>query len=369
MNLLVISTAALVQKEDGFYAYGPYIKEMNIWAAYSDTISFVCPVVKDPKDMLLARVNFPISKIYRTKDFNLLSVRGIFRGVFFAPYNLLVLFVAMVGAGHIHLRCPGNLSLMGCLVQIFFPLKKKTAKYAGNWDMNAKQPLSYRLQKQILSNTWLTRNMQVMVYGEWEKTTVNIKPFFTASYFEKDKIQTIRSLQGVIRFVFVGTLSNNKNPLEALLIVHDLMRRGLSVSLDFYGEGQDRRRIEKYIEENNIKNVTLHGNSSEDKVKLAYQDSHFLLLPSDSEGWPKVVAEAMFWGCIPAVSPVSCVPYMLGEGSRGILLSRNIAKDAELIEQAIRSSEDYFKMSNQAMQWSRMFTMEEFENQIKSLLK
>src|SRR5690606_34200508 len=49
-------------------------------------------------------------------------------------------------------------------------------------------------------------------------------------------------------------------------------------------------------------------------------DSHFLILASKSEGWPKAVAEAMFFGCILIVTPVSCVPWMLNYGSRGILI-------------------------------------------------
>jgi len=72
----------------------------------------------------------------------------------------------MVQADYIHLRCPGNMGLEA-LVQMLFPNKPKTAKYAGNWNPKSKQPWSYRLQKWILSYTFLTQNMQVLVYGEW----------------------------------------------------------------------------------------------------------------------------------------------------------------------------------------------------------
>jgi hypothetical protein len=65
-----------------------------------------------------------------------------------------------------------------------FISKKKTAKYLGNWDPKAKQPFTYKLQRWILSNTFLTRKMQVLVYGEWEGSNKIIKPFFTATYSE-----------------------------------------------------------------------------------------------------------------------------------------------------------------------------------------
>lgn len=86
--------------------------------------------------------------------------------------------------------------MLGCLVQIFFPKKIKTAKYAGNWDPEAKQPLSYRIQRWVLSNTFLTRNIQVLVYGEWKQQTKNIKPFFTATY---SKSEIIELKKGTIR--------------------------------------------------------------------------------------------------------------------------------------------------------------------------
>ena len=58
-----------------------------------------------------------------------------------------------------------------------------------------------------------------------------------------------------------------------------------------------RNEIEKYIETKNLKkHVILKGNCSRDEVIKAYQKSHFLVLPSKSEGWPKVLSEAMAYG-------------------------------------------------------------------------
>jgi hypothetical protein len=51
-----------------------------------------------------------------------------------------------------------------------------------------------------------------------------------------------------------------------------------------------------------------------------------VLLPSDSEGWPKI-AEGMFWGCVPIATAVSCVPYMLDYGKED-LLDLDLEKDA-----------------------------------------
>ena len=48
-----------------------------------------------------------------------------------------------------------------------------------------------------------------------------------------------------------------------------------------------------------------------------------------SEGWPKVIAEGMFWGCLPIATRVSCVPNMLNNGKRGIILELTLQEDVK----------------------------------------
>jgi glycosyltransferase involved in cell wall biosynthesis len=264
---------------------------------------------------------------------------------------------------------------LALIVQILFPKKIKTAKYAGNWDPKAKQPLTYKLQRWILSNTFLTKNMQVLVYGDWENQTKNIKPFFTATYGEieiqhsKSNIQN-STFTAPYQFLFVGTLSKGKQPLYAVQLVEELYKRGEKVVLDLYGEGVLRTEIEHYISQNNLSElVKLKGNQSKETILEAYQTSHFLILPSKSEGWPKVVAEAMFWGCIPIASPVSCVPYMMGNGSRGIILREKLCEDANQITEVINNQVLYQKMVSEGQSWSQQFTTNMFETEISKLLK
>lgn len=369
MKVIVVSSAPLVSKDGKLSGYGPYIKEMEIWAKYAE-LGFVCPVLNSGDGLLLTDISFPALEIFPAKGFDVKSVGGIFKAIRHSIYNFIIIYKAMCWADHIHLRCPGNISLMGCLVQILFPRKKKTCKYAGNWDPKAAQPFSYRIQKWILNNTFLTRNMQVLVYGKWEGSSKNIKPFFTASYWESQKTPVPeKSTDGAVKFVFVGTLSSGKRPLYAIQLVEKLHQSGKDVSLDFYGEGAQRSLLEDYINRNNLKEfVSLKGNRKPDEVIEAYKESHFMLLPSKSEGWPKAVAEAMFWKCCPVATRISCVPYMLDEGKRGVLLSLDLEKDAAKIASVLGNAADYNTKVSESMAWSRQFTLDLFDKEIKALL-
>ena len=371
MKLVVISSSPFILKNEDYYAYSPYVKELEIWAKYSDEFALSCPIWETDRGLLISKANFDIVTNFEVSEFNIKSPKSILKALQFSFKNFYKIYKSMCWADHIHLRCPGNIGLMGCIVQVFFPSKPKTTKYAGNWDPKAKQPLTYRLQQWILSNTFLTKNMQVLVYGEWENSTKNIKSFFTASYFEKDKTEIQpRELNGKIRFTFVGTLSNGKQPLFAVKLMQLLSEKGYDIQLDIYGQGKEKPMLENYISQNQLENiVVLKGNQNQETVKQAYIENHFIILPSLSEGWPKVVAEGMFWGCLPIASKVSCVPNMLENGERGVLLDLTLNEDLNKITVILNDNNLYQEKAYNAMQWSRQFTMDRFENEVKALLQ
>ena len=435
MRVVVVSSAPVIVQESEKFLYAPYEKEMQLWAKYADEILLCCPVWKEDKKLLVTKVTFPMLPAIELKEFDVLSLKNAVAAIPTILQNLGIIYKAMQQADHIHVRCPGNMGLLAAVVQICFPKKKKTAKYAGNWDPKAKQPFTYKMQRWLLSNTFLTKNMQVLVYGEWPKQTSNIKPFFTATYSAKE-IQTAAStfpnelsLQGesksaanafdsaqsdklVIasqlslqeesrsaanafdsapsdkrvfasqltlrgesrsrenyKFIFVGTLSKGKQPLHAIQLVAQLHQNGIKATLDLYGEGVLRIDLQAYINKYDLQEyIVLKGNQTKETLKNAYQTSHFLILPSKSEGWPKAVAEAMFWGCVPVVTPVSCVSYMLNNGKRGLLLTGNMGKDVAALIKLVAQPADYKRKSKAAQEWSQHYTIELFEEEIQKLL-
>ncbi|OXB20791.1 glycosyl transferase [Flavobacterium tructae] len=370
MKFLIVTHVPHVQNENQYFGYGPYIHEMNIWLKYTDEVTILAPLKnKQPNTIDTAyqhnKVNFK-----KVPDFNFTNFNNSLVSIFKLPIIFWKVFWAMKKADHIHLRCPGNMGLIGCLVQILFPGKIKTAKYAGNWDPKSKQPYTYRIQKWILSNTFLTRKMTVLVYGQWENQSKNVKPFFTATYLESEKLFVTKAdFNLVLNFIFVGSLVTGKNPFYAIKLIQKLRDSGHNVVLDLYGEGGEYNALKKYIKTNNLENfVILHGNQNRDTLKKAYQKSHFVILPSKSEGWPKAIAEGMFWGCVPIATQVSCVPFMLDYGNRGVLLEMNMANDLINIERIVAAENDFLNKTKLATEWARQYTIEVFEMEIKRLL-
>ena len=124
MKLLVISSAPILYKEDGPHAYAPYAAELKIWAKAAGEIMMCCPIWDSENPLLTSKLAFPLSSHYRTADFSFTSMGQVFKALFIMPYNFALIVMAMFRADHIHLRCPGNLGLLACVAQIFFPFKK-----------------------------------------------------------------------------------------------------------------------------------------------------------------------------------------------------------------------------------------------------
>ncbi len=370
MKFLIISHVTHIKQNQKVYAYEPYVREMNLWSNYVSEVLVVSPLAERLKSNIEAAYIHNNIKLQTIPKIEFTSIKSTLYSIFKILIILVAILKACKKADHIHLRCPGNIGLLGCIVQIAFPSKPKSAKYAGNWDSNSKQPLSYRLQKWILNNAFLTRNMQVLVYGNWKNQTKNIKSFFTAS-FSKDEIEKItpRNYNETLKFVFAGSLVSGKRPLLSIQIIEALNKKGIKSNLHIFGDGVLMKSLKLYVQDNNLNNIIfLNGNQDKDIIKEALKDSHFLILPSKSEGWPKAIAEAMFFGVIPISTKVSCIEWMLDYGKRGILIEPDIDIAVKEIEFCLKQS-DLNKMSTSALEWSQQYTLDSFEQEIKKILQ
>jgi glycosyltransferase involved in cell wall biosynthesis len=371
MKFCIITHAIHKIKDGQIYAYEPYVREMNLWAKYVDEIVILAPQSKNKEvSKIESAYKHSAIEFVEIPNFNLTTFKNFISSLFVIPKICFQIYKVMKSVDHIHLRCPGNVGLLGCIVQIAFPSSPKTVKYAGNWDPKSKQPLSYRLQKWIISNTFLTRNCKVLVYGEWTNQSKNIVPFFTASYSEKEIVDIEpKNLKSKIKLLFVGNFSKGKQPLLTVKVAEKLLNKGHNIQLNMFGDGIEFNTIKNYIFKKELnENVMLHGNQPKNIIKEAFQESHFLVFISKSEGWPKVVAEAMFWSCLPISSKVSCVPFMLGNGERGSVVTKDINEIVNEIEMYINDENIYLLKVTKGKEWSQQFTLEKFEKEIKTLL-
>ncbi|SFB30463.1 glycosyltransferase family 4 protein [Algoriphagus aquimarinus] len=370
-DFLIITCVHHTSENGDYYAYGPYVREMNLWIEKENSVSVVAPLMSETKPGKIdLKYKHKQLRFVTVPAYHVQSVQAIFKTIFDLPGIIFQIAKAMRNAKHIHIRIPGNMGLLAMFVQIFFPSKPKTIKYAGNWDGLSQQPRTYKIQRFIANSPFLTKNAKVLVYGDWPDSSTNVLPFFTASYTDSEKEPVSKSpVSQKIKLVFVGALYDGKNPEIGLQLSNLMKQAGLNFEFVYCGDGVMRQELEAQSLALGLQdNVIFKGNVDADTVKQILQESHFLIFVSKTEGWPKAVAEAMFWGCIPFTSRVSCVPQMIGENrEKGVLVSKDPQQIFEQLVTLLEDTKEFERMGKAAMDWARNYTLETFQSEIERL--
>ena len=238
MTFAIITSAPHKYKDGKYYSYGPYVREMNIWNKYADNILVIAPLdTSNDIDDIDAAYNKDITHV-EVKSFNITSFYNVLRTLVLAPFISYKIFKVMRKADHIHMRCPCNMSLLGAFVQMLLPHKRKTVKYAGNWDFGSDQPFTYRLQQKIMKNPFLSKKTKVLVYGEWPDATKNMNAFISATYRNDERISFVpRDYTERMKFVFTASLVVGKRPLLTIKIIEKLREKGIDAEIHMFGDG------------------------------------------------------------------------------------------------------------------------------------
>ena len=221
-------------------------------------------------------------------------------------------------ADAVHVRAPANIALAALLL-----LRRRNGrpaarwiKYAGNWSPRGREPWSYRLQRHLLRRG--IPGAIVTVNGEWPNEPAHVRSFRNPSLTEAELAEGRAAAEAKpapppLRLLFVGRVEEAKGAGRAVEILGRLRRRGVAAELELIGEGPLRVSLEERARSGrDSEAIRFRGGLPRPDIADSYARAHVLLLPSTaSEGWPKVLGEAMAYGAVPVASDVSSVPEYL----------------------------------------------------------
>jgi glycosyltransferase involved in cell wall biosynthesis len=220
-------------------------------------------------------------------------------------------------ADAVHVRCPANISLLAILMLTFVKHPRpRWVKYAGNWMPSRSESWSYTVQR-----WWLRRRLHrgsVTVNGEWTSQPSHVYSFPNPCLSE-DELRAGRAaaerknLAGTILLLFVGRLDEEKGCGRAVRTLALLRSQGLDARLDVIGDGPQSEALQQSAIALGVSDAAVfHGWKSRESLGAFYAKAHFLILPSESsEGWPKVLSEAMAYGAVPIAGAISSIPQVL----------------------------------------------------------
>jgi len=147
---------------------------------------------------------------------------------------------------------------------------------------------------------------------------------------DKKTIRAGLKLENDFHVVFVGNLIPLKRVDMLVRVCARLSRRYPHVSLVIVGEGSEHVKLEKLAHDGNFENVQFTGSIEYDQMPLYMNAADVLVLPSESEGLPDVVQEAMACGIPVIASNVGGLPELITDGVNGFLVNNEVELEERL---------------------------------------
>lgn len=371
MRLVVVSHVRHHTWGGRLYAYAPYAREIEVWADLFRRVVIAAPLVsaEPTADAApLGRRNITVSPVSDTGG---TSPGQKLRQLAMLPRLLTELHTALRDAEAVHVRCPGNLGLLGALVAPLYS-RRLVAKYAGQWGPYDGEVRTVRLQRAILRSRWWRG--PVTVYGEWANQPPHVVPFFTSVLTQAQIDHGKRSVAGRIsaaprRLLFVGRLTRSKNVHVLLHALAELGTEYPDLSLTIVGDGPERVALQALATKMKLDDsVTFTGGLEFDRVLECYETADLLVLASDTEGWPKALFEAMAFGMLCIGSNRGLIPEVLGDG-RGELVEPGDADGlAARIRGLLEPPLDLAAMRRRA-EWAQQHSLEALGSALEDLLR
>jgi glycosyltransferase involved in cell wall biosynthesis len=123
---------------------------------------------------------------------------------------------------------------------------------------------------------------------------------------------------------FVGRFSKEKGLLHLLHAIPGIIIKKPDIKFLFIGDGALRPALEHYILENNLEDkVILSGWVPHNELADHLNQMKLLVIPSDTEGLPNIMLEAMACGTLVLATPVGAIPSFIIPGITGYILKNN----------------------------------------------
>lgn len=373
MKLTIISHTEHYKLSDGtIVGWGPTLIEINHLAEIFEEIYHIA---------MLHDIDAPKSSVPYTNNrihfipLNPTGGKGFFEKLkilFSAPSVIRTVNKTLKKSDYFQLRTPTGIGVFLIPYLTFFSKKKGWYKYAGNWKQKS-APLGYAAQRFMLKN----QSRIVTINGAWDDQKVHClsfeNPCLTASDLDEGKalIKT-KSIKGKLEICYVGRLEKPKGVEHIIKSIGMLSNaeKGRIEAVHLVGNGPDLDYFKTLAIKTGV-NFMFHGFLGRNEVFEIYEKSQIFLMPTKaSEGFPKVIAEAMNFGCIPVVSTVSSIGQYVKHLETGICIKdvneREIIASLQLVFKF--TDKDYQIMLSKQRTIVERFSFSLYNQRVKSEL-
>lgn len=184
-----------------------------------------------------------------------------------------------------------------------------------------------------LNNEWAPRiNLRVLVDIGLRKW---IDKLYKEAYYPENLFDRIHVINHKVNIPSSRPVKA-MDPFNVLFVGRDVQEKRFDLFLLLANRLVNNPAISFHVvgienKEGHYPNIQWHGILIDrDEIELIYKQAHVLVLTSSSEGFPKVIAESMAFGCVPIVTSVGAIPETLSHEENSFLTHPdNCVKETE----------------------------------------
>ncbi len=369
-RMLVVSAVIHHRWHGALHGYTPYVREIDAWSHLFDEVRIIGPVIDGPppddcapftsQNVTIAEVPATGGEGLAATAIQALQIPSLGRR----------LAAQMRWADAIQVRSPSNLGVLALPLAPLFA-RRLHCKYAGMWGAFEGEPWSSRFQRRVLVSSWW--HGPVSVYGPAPTDPPKVHDSFSTALTEAQlavpRPPDERPDGSPLRVLFVGRLSEAKN-VDTVIRAIAKVRQGVDrCILEIIGSGPMRPALETLVDDLDLRHaVTFRGALPVDEVLSAYRRSDVLALVSESEGWPKVIVEAMAFGVVVIGNDRGMVPKIVADGRGFSIASGDAESLARVLLGLSRDPGAGRAVAEEAAAWARPFSLEQFADDLSALL-
>jgi len=294
--------------------------------------------------------------------------------LFWLPRHLRRMWQAARAADVIHTPVGGDVGTLGIFIALL-QKKRLFVRHCGTWGAAA-SPIDFWLQR-FLEKISGGRNVTLATGGGEQRPSVknkNIQWIFSTSLKQAELAQLpvakIWQPAEPLRLITTGRLARAKNIqsiIRALPLIKQFIPR---VRLDILGDGEYRAELEAVTASLNLRDdIKFHGNVNHQAVMTHLAQAHLFIFPTEREGFPKSLLEALACGLPVIATRASVIPQLLRQGGGLLLENPNEKTIAAAVRDMTQNPTIISEMGAAARHSAAGYTLEAWGKTIGGILE
>jgi len=370
MRLLIVAECEHYRRGAEIVAPGHFRREIDLWARMFDEVDLITqfPGEEAPHGV----------EPYESTNIQFVIGNGAFSR---DPWDRIVsigrsamtvtrIIRSIARSDAVHIRCPCRNGMLALLVGRI--LKRPVyVKWAGEWPVRRDAPWSWRFQEKNIRG--LDVPAVVTVYSREKQDPDWIYETETSSLTRAQVEEEIREFGSLPAdrgdtLVWVGRLTRNKRVPEMIRGLEPVFGAYPRLKLEVVGDGPDRAAAEHEAQLLGLdERVVFHGWLGWQDLKNLYARARLLLLPSATEGFPKVIHEAALFGTPAVVFQVGALSRIV-DGKGGVASTPgDFEAFGRVVGRILADDERWGQLSVSSAEWAAGLSIESVVDRYRSL--